>query len=119
MATVKVILNTGLKIGDGVQTEVELREATAGDLIEATDESEKVVRMDDGYHLVASPTLVGINTLRRQIVRIGDYPGPLGLAELKRLSAADLSLIQEKAEELERATLAGIAQRGRDQAGGE
>lgn len=119
MATITAILTRGLKIKDVVHTEAEIREATAEDLIDATDESEKVVRTAEGFQLLASPTLVGLNTLRRQIVRIGDYKGPLTLGELKKLSAVDLSLLQEKAGELETATLAEIAARGRHSAGGQ
>ena len=119
MATITATLTKGLKIKDSVHTEAEIREATAEDLIDATDESEKVVRTAEGFQLLASPTLVGLNTLRRQIVRVGDYQGPLTLGELKRLSAVDLSLLQEKAGELETATLAEIAARGRHSAGGQ
>ncbi|KJS28555.1 MAG: hypothetical protein VR64_23975 [Desulfatitalea sp. BRH_c12] len=114
MATVKVVLKTGLTIGEAVHLEAEIREASAGDLIEATDESEKVIKTPDGYQLIASPTLVGLNVLRRQIVRVGDYAGPLSIAELKKLSSADLSLLQESAEQLETASLAGLAARGCD-----
>jgi phage FluMu protein gp41 len=119
MATITAILNTGLTIKDAVHTEAEIREATAADLIEATDESEKVVRTGEGFALLVSHTLVGLNTLRRQIVRVGDYKGPLTLAELKKLSALDLSLLQEKAQQLETATLEEIAARGRHRAGGQ
>jgi phage FluMu protein gp41 len=119
MPTITAVLVQGLKIGNDTHTEAVIREATAADLIEATDESEKVVPTADGYQLLASPTLVGLNTLRRQIVRIGSYNGPLTLADLKKLSAIDISRIQEKANALESATLMGITERGRDQAGGQ
>ena len=119
MATVIDRFHTGLKIGDTVHTEFEIREATAADLIEATEESERLVMTADGPALVASPTLVGLNTLRRQIVRIGDYPGPIAIAELKKLTAVDLSILQEKAESLDAATLRGISGRGRRDAGGD
>ncbi len=112
MATIKCTLKQGLKIKDAVHLEAEIREATAADLIEATDESEKVVPTPEGYKLLASPTLVGLNTLRRQIVRIGEYPGPLSVAELKKLSAPDLSLLNEKALELESASIEEVKDRG-------
>lgn len=113
MATVTCILNKGLMIGETTHKDAEIREATAGDLIDATEESEKVVLTPDGYQLVASPTMVGLNTLRRQIVRIGEYPGPLTLAELKKLSSKDISLLQEQAEIVESASLKEFADRGR------
>ncbi len=117
MATIRATLSTGLKIGDAVYTEAEIREANAGDLIDATDESEKAVKTPDGYQLIASPTQVGLNTLRRQIVRVGEYKGPLSMAELRRLTAADLSVLQEKAQQLDTASLSEITDRGRDSAG--
>jgi phage FluMu protein gp41 len=112
MATVKFDLKEGIKIGEAVYIAAEIREASAGDLIDAADESEKLIATPDGYQLLASPTLVGLNTLRRQIVCIGDYKGPLTLSELKKLSAADLSLLQEKALTLEDASLKKVIDRG-------
>lgn len=112
MATVKCTLKHGLKIGEVTHVEAEIREATGGDLIDATDESEKVVLTPEGYQLLSSPTLVGLNTLRRQIVRVGEYKGPLTIAELKKLSATDLSLLQEKALQLESASLKEVKDRG-------
>lgn len=118
MATVQIDLQKGLTIGEETHTAAEIREATAADLIDATEESEKLVATPDGgYQLLASPTLVGLNCLRRQIVRVGEHPGPLTMGELRKLSAHDLSLLQEKAQALETATLKGVAERGRgDQA---
>lgn len=112
MATVKFSLKEGLKVGENVYIAAEIREATAGDLIDAADESEKLISTPDGYQLLASPTLVGLNTLRRQILCIGDYKGPLTLSELKKLSAADLSLLQENAMALEDASLKKVITRG-------
>lgn len=117
MATANVTLDKGLVIGDTHHTEAVLREITARDLIEAAEESEKVVLTPDGYDLVASPALVATNTLRRQIVRIGEHKGPLTLEELKRFSATDLSLLQEEAKKLDAMAMKEIAKRGRDVAG--
>ena len=116
MAT--VTLKKGLRVKDAVHTEAEIRESTAGDFIEATEESERLCQTPDGnYVLVASPTLVGINILRRQIVRIGEYEGPLTLGELKKLSGGDLSLLQDKATQLEGAAVAEkVTDRGRGDA---
>ncbi len=116
MANTTVDLIKGLTIGEVTHTRATLREPTAGDLIDATDESEKMIRTPEGYQLVASPTLVGLNTLRRQIVSIGEYEGPLAMNEIKKLSAADLSLLQEAAEGLDAAGMREIADRGRDEA---
>jgi len=113
MATVECILNKGLTIGETVHTKAVIREVTAGDLIDATDESEKLTLTPDGYQLIASPTLVGLNTLRRQIVTIGDYPGPLTIGELRLLSGKDMNLLQQKAAELDNATLEAVAAQGK------
>jgi phage FluMu protein gp41 len=113
MATVKCTLKTGLKVGDEVHLEAEIRELTAGDLIDATDESEKLIMTPEGYALLVSNTLAGLHTLRRQIVRIGDHSGPLTLGELKRLSGNDLSLLQEKALQLDSASLAEVEAQGK------
>ena len=121
MATVQINLGTGLKIGDVVHLEAEIRETTAGDIVEAMEESEKLVMVPGPKgqepQLVASPTLVGINTLRRQIVRIGTYKGPLSLSELKRLTPDDLNSLQLQAELLDAASVAELASRGRDDSG--
>jgi phage FluMu protein gp41 len=119
MRTVKVILHDGLKIGEETMTEATLRETTAADVIEAIEESERLLNLPDGPALVASPTMVGMHTLRRQIVSIGSHPGPLLLSELKKLSAIDLGLLQEQAMDLERASMKGLADRGRHDAGAE
>lgn len=117
MATVEVTLKRGLILDkDGKkehQKKAVLREASAGDFIDATLESEHPVLTPDGYELMASPTAVGLNTLRRQIVSIGEIQGPLSVGEIKKLSVADLELLQTQAEKLETASQA-VAQRGRD-----
>ena len=116
-ASVPVKLEPGLTIGPDTYTEAELREATAGDMIDATAEAEKLVPTPNGWQLVPSPLLVGLNILRRQIVRVGALPGPLPLDMLKKLSGVDLRLLQEAADNLESAgvskSAAEVAQRGR------
>jgi phage FluMu protein gp41 len=115
MATVKVTLKKGLKVGEDVHKEAEIREATAGDMIEATEESERAVFVEgEGYKLLVSNTMLGVHTLCRQVVRIGEHPGPLTLAEIKKLSAQDLNLLQERAMMLENGSLEAIEERGRD-----
>lgn len=116
MATLKGQLQHGFKIGETLHLDYELREVSAGDILDAMEESEKLVMVPGDRprpELVASPTLVGVNTLRRQIVRLGTYPGPLTLVELKRLHPADLGLLQTEAELLEAGAAPEAAQRGR------
>lgn len=116
----------GIKLGEKTHQHVELRPATAGDVIDATEESEKlvyaVVKGDVVPTLVTSPGLVGSNVLRRQIVRLGEIQGPIDLDVLKRLEIDDFELLQAKADELDRAHAARatreVAARGRDDGGG-
>ena len=118
MAQDKFSLVDGLKIGDTVLKVVTLRDATAGDIIEAQEESEKPVNTPDGYELLVSPGLLAVNVMRRQIVSIDDSCGPISLAEIKKLTPIDLSLIQEKADQLEQAMAkkmasSAVTQKGR------
>lgn len=119
MAQVTVTLTHGLKVGDDLLTSAVLREVMAGDVIEAQEESEKLVYAVQGDKivpsLVASPTLVGVHVLRRQIVRLGDgdkaVHGPLELSLLKKLSPTDLDMLQAKANEMDEAMATEIASR--------
>lgn len=112
MATVNVTLKDGLIIGETRHLVSELREVTAGDLIDATEESEKLQFTPEGYALVVSNTMVGLHTLRRQVVKIGDHPGPLTLGELKKLSGRDLNQLQAEAMKLDNASLAQVEAQG-------
>lgn len=118
----------GLAVGEKNFKNVELRAPTAGDVIDAQEESEKLVyALINGQltpTLVTSPSLVGINVLRRQIVRIGEVTGPVDVAVLKKLELEDFELIQAKAGELDQALAAQraareVADRGRDDGGGD
>jgi len=113
MATTTVTLKDGLKIGEETHLEAEIREPSGGDILDANEDGEKLVATPAGYQLVPSPTMVGAHVLRRQIVRIGTYPGPLTLAELRKLSANDLATLQHRAEALESAALEALKDRGR------
>lgn len=114
MATIKVRLNNGLRVGEKMHIDAEIREASVGDMLDAAEESERLVNTPDGYQLLASPTMVGINILRRQIVAIGGHPGPLTLGEIKKLDPSDLNLLQAEAQKLETASLKESVDRGRD-----
>jgi len=117
MATTKVPLIFGYKTVKKEQEiwhkEATLRESTAEDIIQASMESERVVNTEDGYQLVTSPTLVGLYSLCRQIVSIGDIKGPFTLEEISKLKPADLSLLQKSAEKLDKAAMEALVQRGR------
>jgi phage FluMu protein gp41 len=115
---VTVHLEKGLTIGGVTHTEAVIRETTAGDIIDASEESERLFPTPEGYELVQSPSQTAMNTLRRQIVSIGEIEGPLELAVLKKLSGDDLAEIQIKAQTLDAVALEA-ASRGRDHEGGE
>jgi phage FluMu protein gp41 len=115
MATLTITLTDGIKLGADILTEAVLRSPTAGDVMDAQEESEKLVETIDGPRLVSSPTLSGAGMLRRQIVRIGNLDGPLSRADLAKLTPRDLLALQMAADKLDDA-LAGeaLADRGRD-----
>jgi phage FluMu protein gp41 len=118
-ATVTIPLTTPIIIGKQECGEVILREAGGGDVIEAQEESEKLIMTVDGPQLVASPTLVGVNVLRRQVVSIGPIKGPVDIVTLKRLSVPDLNAVQRTADDMDKAQAlqifkAELNKRGRD-----
>lgn len=129
MPQIHLPLKDGLKVGNDTLMTVVLRDPTGGDIIDAQEESEKLVYAVDPKGglvptLVTSPTQMGVNVLRRQIVKFCDggdpVNGPVELALLKKLSPRDLNLLQEKADELDGALSpeeAGqaMAERGRDE----
>jgi len=97
-----------------------LTETTSEHVLDAQEESEKLVMTPDGPALVSSPSRMGVNVLRRQVVRIGEINGPVDLTILKRLSPLDLERVQKAAEEMDAlaaktatAILKRIEQRGR------
>lgn len=79
-----------------LQFDVELRELTAGDLIDAEAASERVVMTNKGSELVSSPSRMGYELIRRAIVRIGKINGPLPFDMLKKLHQDDLELISNR-----------------------
>jgi phage FluMu protein gp41 len=124
MAEITVKLAQGLKIGNTSCCVAVLRELTAGDLIDAMKESERLVMVPASSgraepQLLISNTLLSINTLRRQIASIGEMKGPIELETLSLLSAADLSLLQGQAEAMDSARAKDIEDRGRSEAAGE
>lgn len=118
---ITVPLIHGLKIGEIVCKDVVLREATAGDVLDAQEAAERLMMVptQNGVEpmLVVSPSRVGVEVLRRQIVSIGDVSGPLDLKLMHKLHPEDLNLLLAKSEQLDGAAVAqtqeGVAQRGR------
>lgn len=118
MASITVTLRHGLKLDEKPQLAAVLRSVTAGDIIEAGEESEKLVIAADGPALVQSPTLTGAHLLRRQVVSIGEIQGPLTLGQLKKFDPEDFQALQAAAATLDAASVKAasteVAQRGRD-----
>lgn len=95
-------LKHGLPFGKGEETElqfdVELRQLTAGDLIDAEAASERVVVTAKGPALLSSPSRMGFELLRRSVGRIGKIHGPLPMEMLKTLHQEDIELLLDQAE---------------------
>ncbi|KHA57128.1 hypothetical protein NM74_07860 [Aeromonas hydrophila] len=119
MANTTFMLKDGVPFGKGDEQEllkeVTLGSLTVGDITKAQEESEKLVPTPQGYALIVSPTLVGLNLLRYQIKQLGRVKGPLSLAMMHSLTPTDLDLLNQKADALDAAALKGVEQRGRDQ----
>lgn len=106
MATVIVPLRDGLMVGKELHHEAELREATAGDVFDASAASERLVQAPDNtWHLVSSPGAVAVEILRRRLVRIGSFQGPFTITLLARLSTYDLGALQRAADTLDGASV--------------
>jgi phage FluMu protein gp41 len=124
MAKFELTFLNGLPYGKGddvqLQYAVTLRSLTAGDIIDARAESERVVETPAGYRLITSNELMALNVLRRQILSVGVIQGPLSIAQLRLLSHSDLQLLESEADALDAAEMSErLASRGRaDQAPG-
>lgn len=128
MASIKGKLKHGYQVGNDTYHDYTIREATAGDVIEANEESEKLVVFPNAEgrpepQFVPSPTMVGVHVLRRQIASIGPISGPFSLDQIKSFHPEDLNQLQAEAECLEGAedteALRAVAQRGRGDSDGE
>ncbi len=130
MARAKVELTHGLQIGKKFHKTAILKESTTGDILDATEESEKVITLADGSHaLVVSDAFLGINILRRQIVSVGEYEGSLTLQEMRHLHPNDLALLQVEADTLDNTAVSTVVNkktivpetrmRGRDEESGD
>jgi phage FluMu protein gp41 len=115
---IEIELEKGLRAGEIQHTKAIIRKPTAGDIIEATQESERVVATPDGWQLATSNALLGLNILRRQIEKIGDLKGPFTLEMMKKLSGIDLDLLQTTAIALDEAMqkkIKAMTERGRSE----
>lgn len=124
MAIHKVTLEKGITVGDVTHREVTLKELSAGDVMEAMDESERLLMVPTTTgeleaQLVLSNAALGINTLRKQIASLGEIEGPLEREQMALLSHTDLELLQAGAQELDAILAKAVIQRGRSDAASE
>ena len=90
MGTMKGSLKDGVEIGGKVAKDFELREATVGDMFDA----EELAPAD--RQVAYQGALIS-----RQLVQLGDVPGPISMEVIRRLTPADFSLLCAKTKELE------------------
>lgn len=83
-------LKRGMKVGDAVHKEFELRQCTAADYFAAEGSADSSKTITYQASLVA-----------QQLVRIGDFNGPFTLAMLGRLHPEDLNMMVTARAELE------------------
>jgi phage FluMu protein gp41 len=116
----KVTLHKGLKVGEKVHNVVTLRELNAGDVLKAMEESERVVLVPTANglepSLLMSNSMMGVNTLRRQIVSIGEIQGPIEREQLDLLSDRDLDILNSGVSDMEKAIVKALSERGRSSA---
>lgn len=105
-------LINGLKANGVVHKDVELRDITAGDILEANEKSREVFFTPQGAVLMSPTDKVMMYLMCRIIVKLGDLQMPLSDVEFKKLTATDYDLLTEKYLEIrEKANIAAL---GRD-----
>lgn len=124
MAEVTFELKDGITVGDTVNTTCTIREPNVGDIRKANTLAEQLRMAPVGVDangmaslepvLVTSQFLVGWHLLRLQIVNIGNLSAPIEPEIMDKLSESDLLLIQGNAEDLDKASVSAVTQRGRD-----
>ena len=114
MANLKFTLENGLKKGEEIHKDVELRELTAGDMLDAEAKVEELVITEDGkVTYKTSPTRLAHEILRRSIAKLGSLPMPLSVSEYRLLSRTDLIILQTQASKIDNAMVEKISARGR------
>lgn len=126
MAKQSFELKHGIKLVEKLHKECVIREATAGDILDAQDAAEKLVTAPgrDGEpvpRLLVSDHRMGMELARRQIVRIGDIKGdPLSREDFRELHPEDMEIINNELDKLDGAGAEEVlAQRGRSEGVGD
>lgn len=123
MAKIEFTLKHGIPFGKGrdaeMQYDVVLRELNAGDIIDASEDAERVMFSPSGGAVAyTSNVRAGYELLRRQIASIGDIQGPLEMKDLRRMHRDDMEMLQQKAEALDTLLMdaaSKVVQRGEDE----
>lgn len=106
---ITVHLKDGVTLGGLHLTVAHVRQLSAGDILDAQEEAERLVyTADGGMALVMSPARMARASLRRQVVKLDDdelrkHDGPLSTEELNMFSMDDFSRLQSAATLLDRA----------------
>lgn len=111
MKELKFELEHGLALkGQGEEVKAQksatLRLLTTGEMIAAASDSVKTVQTPDGnWLLLEDPIMASVHALRRQVVSIGEIPGPLEVDMLLKLDPVDFELLSEVADVFQRVSL--------------
>lgn len=90
MNTKTVVLTQGLKIGETFHKEIQLREPTLGDMMDAEDEA-----------TVATPIAYRAALLSVVMERAGDFTGPFTKNMLRRLTPVDYNKLSRALSEFD------------------
>ncbi|EML7271217.1 TPA: phage tail assembly protein [Klebsiella pneumoniae] len=124
MAEMKITLKHGYIAGKGTDDEicykeVTFRELNSKDVIDAQLEAERVVIGENGKAVAyCSEVLMGLAMLRKQILWVGEIPGPLSPKQLYSFHPEDLELLSNAASKMDD-LVTETAGRGRPDAAGD
>lgn len=114
MAKLKFTLENGLQVNGVLHKEVELKELTIGDMMDAEAEVEELAFTENGdVTYKVSPSKLAHEIMRRSITKLGDLPMPLSKAEYRLLTRTDLILLQSQAQKIDQAMVEKVTARGR------
>ncbi|PIW30925.1 MAG: hypothetical protein COW30_01005 [Rhodospirillales bacterium CG15_BIG_FIL_POST_REV_8_21_14_020_66_15] len=120
MAEVRATLARGFRIGDAVYTTVVLKEATAGDVLDAEIAAERVYATAAGPVVHSSPAVAAFELLARQVDRLigeggEEFEGAVTAKMLRALPRLDLDLLMAESRTLENAAEREVlSERGRE-----
>lgn len=111
MVNIKILLENGLKVGDKIHKDCELKELNAREVYEINADAEEIRIIGKDTIIIQSPSKVAMATLRKQIAKLGDLTMPLSEEEFGSLSNTDLEIIQEASKQLNKALREKVSKR--------